>query len=62
MPRPKSIERTEPVKVYLTPQNAAWVRLATTSSLTGRTVHGEISTLINKALEQYRASLQTPTS
>jgi hypothetical protein len=53
MARPRNIDRTEPTKVYLSSQNAARLRLAAYSPLRGKAEHGELSRLVNLALDHY---------
>jgi hypothetical protein len=53
MARTPSLTPTECVKVYLSPMNAARVRLAAFSPLRGKAEHGAISRIVNDALDQY---------
>jgi hypothetical protein len=53
MPRHAALSPRQPVKVYLTEENLAQLRLATFSALKGKPQHGATSDIVNQALEAY---------
>ena len=53
MPRHASLSPRQPVKLYLTEEILAKLRLAAFSALKGKPQHGATSDIVNQALEAY---------